>query len=84
MTEAKITLVNSHGEFTADPYMVEQAITMLLPASVSDMRELFKDLGYQEDYSDVHWVSEWLVIFASECSEIIETYSFKPPWKRRG
>jgi hypothetical protein len=76
-----ITLNNRHGTFTANAFLVEQSITKFLPASVNDFRLLFKDLGYREDYSDVHYISEWLVILASECPELIDNPEFKASWK---
>ena len=79
--EGMITLNNRHGTFSANAFLVEQAIMKFLPASVNDMRQLFKDLGYQEDYSDVHYISEWLVIIATECPELIDDPEFKASWK---
>jgi hypothetical protein len=79
-----ITLTNRHGRFEASAFLVEQAIVKFLPASVNDMRQLFKDLGYREDYSDVHYISEWLVIIAAECPELIDNPEFTASWKGGG
>jgi hypothetical protein len=77
-----VTLANSHGTFTTDPFTLEQAITKYLPASVNDMHELMSELAPDLDYSDVHHISELLIILASEFKDLVHDFSAKPKWKR--
>ena len=79
---AAVTLVNAHGTFQCTPYLLDQAITRLLPASVNDLRDYFAaEIDPGGDYSDVHWVGEYLIMFASSAGELAERGSL-PPWKR--
>lgn len=77
-----LTLTSRHGTFTTDTFTLEQAITKFLPASVNDMRGLMSELVPELDYTDVHYVSEFLIILASEFKELVHDISAKPRWKR--
>ncbi len=63
-SEPQITLTNAHGTFTTTAYGLDQTITRHLPASVNDMRERLSELNPELDYSDIHYVSEGLVMLA--------------------
>jgi hypothetical protein len=60
----KLTLTNAHGTFTCEPYDLDRAIATLLPASVSDLRAELEDSNPDIDYSDIHYVSEALMMIA--------------------
>lgn len=59
----QITLTNKHGDFTTSGYGLDCALTAYLPASPNDLRKIVED-ATGLDYSDVHYVSEFLIILA--------------------
>lgn len=59
-----ITLTNAHGTFTCEPYDMDRAIATLLPACVNDLRAELEDSNPGIDYSDIHSVTEALVMIA--------------------
>lgn len=79
---SEITLTNAHGTFTTDAFTLEQAIIKYLPCSINDVRELFRELLPDLDYSDVHHLPEFLIILCSEFRDKVHDFSDKPSWKQ--
>jgi hypothetical protein len=70
----EITMRTKNGVFVTDGYHLEQAITKLLPASVNDLRGLWNEMTEPgKDYSDIHYVSEYLVMFAATFPDSVTT-----------
>jgi hypothetical protein len=61
----KITLTNAHGTFTTTASGLDLEIARRLPASPNDLREAMGwAVGGDIDYSDVHDVAAFLIMFA--------------------
>jgi hypothetical protein len=61
---AKITVTNAHGTFTTPVHGLDIAIRQYLPASVNDLTARLREHNPAFDYSDVHYVSEALIMLA--------------------
>jgi len=64
-----ITLTNAHGMFTTTAYGLDRAIARYLPASVNGLRAKLTELNPEIDYSDVHYVSDGLIMLADITAE---------------
>jgi hypothetical protein len=62
MTTPVIRIRNGHGEFLATVEAVDQGIAEFLPASPDELRAVMLRLVPDGDYSDVHSVTEFLVM----------------------
>jgi hypothetical protein len=60
----EITLTNAHGTFTCKSYELDARISRHMPASVNDLQAKMEALNPAFDYSDVHYVSEFLIMLA--------------------
>jgi hypothetical protein len=60
----KITLTNAHGTFTTTGLGLDLVISEQLPASPNGLREVLAERCPEIDYSDIHSVTEALVMIA--------------------
>lgn len=64
-TSTDITVTNAHGTFTARPTAVDVQMQRCLPASPLDLQGVLSTYDESIDWSDIHSVSEALVMIAS-------------------
>lgn len=60
-----ITFDSKHGQYATDAYSLDEAIRRYLPASVNDLQTIMAEREPELDYSDIHSVSEFLIMLAS-------------------
>jgi hypothetical protein len=68
--DALITCTNDHGTFRTTGYGLDRTIGQCLPASVNSLRDQMERLNPGTDYSDVHSVSEFLIMVADITSPV--------------
>jgi hypothetical protein len=76
---AKFTVTNAHGTFTTVGSGLDLAMLRYLPASPDQLREVMSD-ATGLDYSDIHSVSEFLIMLADADPPAVR---HRPPLTRR-